>query len=244
MLALIDIGSTLIDGPPMGPARRIAQSLELPAQAITELEKCLFQTHTESPRQLANIISGRFGCDPAKALRTIEGLWNAQIDEAYILPGVKEALDKLRAAAIPFAFVSNIWPPFFQGFARLLPEYAQETPAFLSYKLGLSKPDQRLYLEALGAMHAQPEDTVMIGDTYKNDIAPAIALGMQTIWVLQRPQKEKPDILDVISGMRQKPTLTVGHFSDITPDILHNELNTLYKNTAGRTARQHCKNQA
>ena len=50
---------------------------------------------------------------------------------------------------------------------------------------GLDKPDPALYRRALTLAGCAPQEAVMIGDRTDNDIAPAKALGMQTVLIRQ-----------------------------------------------------------
>lgn len=50
---------------------------------------------------------------------------------------------------------------------------------------GVAKPDRRIFELALERSGARPEEAVMIGDRIDNDILPAKALGMRTIWIRQ-----------------------------------------------------------
>ena len=55
----------------------------------------------------------------------------------------------------------------------------------------------------------------MIGDTYRNDILPAIQLGLRTIWILHRPDKERPALVDVLNGTLPKPDLTLPSIGEL-----------------------------
>ncbi len=50
---------------------------------------------------------------------------------------------------------------------------------------GVAKPDKRIFEIALDKANCEPQAAVMIGDRVDNDIVPAKALGMKTIWVKQ-----------------------------------------------------------
>ncbi len=52
--------------------------------------------------------------------------------------------------------------------------------SFLSYKIGLRKPDKRIYLYALKKLGVKPEETVFVDDVLKN-VAAARSLGMNAI---------------------------------------------------------------
>ena len=50
---------------------------------------------------------------------------------------------------------------------------------------GIAKPDPEIFERALQRAGCSAEQVVMVGDRLDNDIAPAKALGMKTIWVRQ-----------------------------------------------------------
>lgn len=50
---------------------------------------------------------------------------------------------------------------------------------------GTAKPDRRIFEIALNRADCKPQHAVMVGDRIDNDIIPAKALGMKTIWVKQ-----------------------------------------------------------
>ena len=220
MIVFFDIGSTLIDGPPFGPARRLSESLGLDSRAVTELERILFRSPASDPEQLANTVVNRLRVDYDRALEACTALWNAQLEEAYVLPGARELIAKLKSAGIPRAYLSNIWPPFYEHFRQEFAEEAQHQPQFLSFETGLMKPDPAFFQHALRALELRAEDAVMVGDTYKNDIRPAIELGMRTVWVLHRPEKEKADLIAVMNGAAPPPDLTLSSIADLEPSKL------------------------
>lgn len=63
------------------------------------------------------------------------------------------------------------------------------------------KPDIRIFEYALDKANCTPQEACMIGDRLDNDILPAKALGIKTVWikqgfgVLQKPlsKSEEPD---------------------------------------------------
>jgi HAD superfamily hydrolase (TIGR01509 family) len=220
VIVFFDIGSTLIDGPPFGPARRLSESLGLDSRAVTELERILFRSPASDPEQLANTVVNRLRVDYDRALEACTALWNAQLEEAYVLPGARELIAKLKSAGIPRAYLSNIWPPFYEHFRQEFAEEAQHQPQFLSFETGLMKPDPAFFQHALRALELRAEDAVMVGDTYKNDIRPAIELGMRTVWVLHRPEKEKADLIAVMNGAAPPPDLTLSSIADLEPSKL------------------------
>ena len=52
-----------------------------------------------------------------------------------------------------------------------------------SAEIGYSKPDKRIFKEALELAECPAEESVMVGDRLDNDIIPAKALDMKTVWI-------------------------------------------------------------
>lgn len=50
-----------------------------------------------------------------------------------------------------------------------------------SAELGVSKPDNEIFRQALAMADCRPKNAVMVGDRLDNDIRPAKELGMKTI---------------------------------------------------------------
>ena len=80
-----------------------------------------------------------------------------------------------------------------------------------SAELGIATPDPEIFLHALDMAGCCPEEAAMIGDRLDNDIAPAAALGIKTVWVRQGMYADadiglipyKPDlIIDSISELK------------------------------------------
>jgi len=215
-----DIGSTLIDGPSAGPARRLTQMLQLGPEAAGDLEHILFRSPAESAEELGEKISDRLQGDRSRAVEACANLWEAQTREAYVLPGAREAIASLSAAKIPRAYLSNIWAPFYQCFRREFAEEAATRPQFLSFQTGLLKPDVEFFRHALREADVRPSDAIMVGDTYKNDILPAIELGMKTVWVLHRPDKERTALVQVLNGDAPAPSVTLSSIGELCADLL------------------------
>lgn len=50
-------------------------------------------------------------------------------------------------------------------------------------EFGCGKPDERVFHHAMASCAVEPADAWMIGDNLEADIAPAVTLGLSTIWV-------------------------------------------------------------
>jgi FMN phosphatase YigB (HAD superfamily) len=63
---------------------------------------------------------------------------------------------------------------------------------------GAAKPDLKAFLAVLAKMKADPEETVMVGDSLENDILPARALGMKAILLDRFGKYDKLDDPEII----------------------------------------------
>lgn len=78
-----------------------------------------------------------------------------------------------------------------------------------SAELGVAKPDRAIFEKALELAGCKAEEAVMVGDRLDNDMVPAKALGMKTVWmrkglsVYQTPCKGDVDIsIDHLAEMK------------------------------------------
>ncbi|GAB0056439.1 hypothetical protein SIID45300_00746 [Candidatus Magnetaquicoccaceae bacterium FCR-1] len=209
MFVFLDIGFTLIGGPAVGPAGWLMRELGLPPEAREPLKGWLFHTPLTGPDTLADRLSQTFDRDPTMTRTVVAGFWEQQIQDAHELPGARALLSRLEAERIPHAFITNIWTPFLLGFARVFPEAYERVPVYASCRLGISKPNEAIYQHALNAAGVRPEEAVMIGDTLAMDIEPAQRLGIKTVWLLHRPDKEREDLVAVLNGEKARPDLTL-----------------------------------
>ncbi len=70
---------------------------------------------------------------------------------------------------------------------------------FIEGEFGLGKPDPKIFLAALEAADAKPEEAIFIGDSRTHDIAGAKMVGINTIWInregVPSPEDQiKPDL--------------------------------------------------
>ena len=65
-----------------------------------------------------------------------------------------------------------------------------------SARVGLRKPEPAIWMHAIELAGYEPAETVVVGDSLKNDIRPAEALGCRTIWCrgLEWREQQKGDL--------------------------------------------------
>lgn len=99
-----------------------------------------------------------------------------------VLPGVREGLDRLRAAGLKLVVVSNA-----NGTVDTLFERLELTAAFHdildSQVEGVEKPNPEIFHRALDRVDSHPDETVHVGDLYEVDVVGARSAGIRGILV-------------------------------------------------------------
>lgn len=212
---LFDIGSTLICGPDISPSKHISRLLGLPDEAkgrVADLVMCRdFPGHLDVCRELADIFDL-----PQELEKNMERLWSEQEVAAVEIPGASRAVGWVKSLGFKVGLVSDIWAPYFRAFLRACPEIAGVVDyAVLSFKEGIKKPSPEMFRRALDGLGVNPGDAWMVGDTYENDLAPAMELGIRTVWVLCRPEKEYPAMTGVLTGKLKKPDIIINSIEEL-----------------------------
>lgn len=105
--------------------------------------------------------------------RSLE-LWNA------VLPGIPEALSRLRAAGVRLVVVSNADGTVEEGLTRA--GLREHLHAVVDSKVvGYEKPDPRIFTHALSLFDSDPARTLHIGDIYAADVAGARGAGVHAL---------------------------------------------------------------
>ncbi len=138
----------------------------------------------------------RCGCacemGEAEVSRLFEHYMRVMVAECYPLPAAAEVVAAL-AVDYPLAVVAN-YP---------LPEIVHETleryglkehfaPIVISGAVGRMKPDPLPFEMAMKALDVAPEDVLFVGDSLKNDMQGAKALGCHTAWLPADPKAPTP----------------------------------------------------
>ena len=108
------------------------------------------------------------------------------VDSSYqrvlaVLDDVRPVLESL-SKSHTLVLVSN----FYGNLHTVLHEFHLDSyfkDVVESATVGIRKPDSAIYQLALRRNHLRPEDTLVIGDSLKNDILPAHSLGIHTVWL-------------------------------------------------------------
>ena len=150
------------------------------------LEKAFMLKRYRTPEEAVADIAAYFHITSHLLISKIKTLIKNAL-KPRIFPDVIPVLKKLKEQNYKLAIVSNS-PSF--GIESLRNTLFRYFDAIcLSCDLGTIKPDKRMFLTALKRLGTKPEETIMVGDNYQDDIKPAISTGMSAVLVKRNSDK-------------------------------------------------------
>ena len=213
---LFDIGSTLITGPDISPSKYIARLLGLPDEGKAQVADIIMCRDFAGPGDICRALRQHFEAGPGLE-QGVEELWKLQENSAREVPGASAAVQHASNMGYSLGVVSDIWAPYYNAFEKACPDIAGLLEcASLSFREGARKPAAELFLRALERLGALPQESWMVGDTYKNDLYPAMGLGLKTVWVLCRPEKEYASMAGVLRGELPRPDIILDCLGSFT----------------------------
>ena len=223
-LIILDIGSTLVEGPSRGPASRIAARLNLKAGEKRALFAALMTRPFTTPQAVGDFVGENFGQTGSDARGAIESVWSAQEKEARPIKGAIDALDRLRNHGLRIALVSNIWYPYLLSVRRHFGSFFDDNiPPELqlfSFREGYAKPSLELFRRALDRARVPAHQALMVGDSYPEDVEPAATLGIKTLWILHRPGKEALNVVRVLNREAVPPSHALRSISGLNLEVI------------------------
>lgn len=218
-IIFFDIGQTLITGAGQSPRRLLGGQLGLSEKETKRVGQVIMTQWAEEPWELAQALAPILpGRDPVQIRAILETIWKEQRECVREIPGATPLLRALKADGYLLGLISNIWHPFYEGFCIACPEMAGLVDyRVLSYREGQKKPSANLYGRALVQACEPATSCWMVGDTYELDMQPAQQLGMRTLWVLCRPEREKNLLVEILRGRMEPPDWVVESLEEILP---------------------------
>lgn len=212
---LFDIGSTLVQGPEISPSKLIARMLGMDDSQKGRVADIIMCSVFEDPLQMCCILKKAFPFSDFPEEK-IKKIWLDQEIAPEEIPGATEAVTRVKSAGFKVGLVSDIWAPYYKGFVSACPQLASLVDfAGLSFREGCRKPSTSLFEKAMSVLGVTPGGTWMVGDTYQNDLAPAMKMGIRTVWVLNRPEKEYRAMEGVLKGRLPRPDIIIDTIADL-----------------------------
>jgi len=173
-----DIGATLIDGAAQSPAKSFRELWNLSESDTTRINDMLMTRDFRDENSLWVSLKEELPFLSSRQKKDVFSVWNEQEKCAVEISGATELIAYLKELGAHIGVISNIWHPFFASFrscCKKLMDCVDEF--FLSYQLGLRKPDPAIFRIALQSTLRLAKRAWMVGDTYYLDIMPALELG-------------------------------------------------------------------
>lgn len=101
----------------------------------------------------------------------------------HVIDVLKVSREVVRQLAqnYPLVLVSN----FYGNIHTILHDFQLEyfNEVIESSVVGVRKPDPKIFQLGVDALHLDPQDILVVGDSFSKDIVPAHSLGCQTVWM-------------------------------------------------------------
>lgn len=184
-----DLGSTLLDES-RAICRRVRETIKGSDITYQMFRDAMLEAFCENRDGYREALE-RFGLQKMP--------WRSEEERIY--PGVKDLLERLRGQYSLGVIANQV--PGVEERLRDFGIFEYFELILVSEEVGLSKPDPRIFQLALNRAGCRAEQAVMVGDRLDNDIIPARALGMKTVWIRQgdwkyaspRSPDETPDFV-------------------------------------------------
>ena len=156
---------------------------------------------------------------PGNDLRTaINALYRISEQHWEIEADTLACLDRLKADGCRLGIISNAADA--QDAQYLINKGAIGAyfdQVIISAEFGLRKPHPKIFRKALAFWQAQPEETVMVGDTLNADILGAQKVKIPAVWITRRAEKLRGDQQE--SGI--EPEASISTLAEL-PELLRN----------------------
>jgi putative hydrolase of the HAD superfamily len=125
-------------------------------------------------------------------------------------PDVYPLLESLRAAGLRTGVITHGWTTKqAEKLVRLgLLPYLDPGAIFISEQIGISKPNPKLYAQALKDLGLAPIEAMYVGDSLEHDVAPPQSIGMIAVWARRAAKRG-------IEGTGIRPDVVVDSFDEL-----------------------------
>lgn len=177
---IFDYGGVVHSLSKIGSTQRIAEAFDLPVEKIKPYTKKLGIMMGEG-----KITEEHYWEELSKLVekskpKNYRKVWKYQTTEdSVIFPEIINLVKEIKNQGILAVVLSNTILPHAE-FNREQGGYEHFDKVFLSYEMGVRKPDKRAYETVLWEMNLKAEDCIFIDDLEEN-LIPARVLGMKTI---------------------------------------------------------------
>lgn len=171
------------------------------------LHRDLFAEAHERMLERLGVPAGQGGASPIAA-----GPQGVGLERVRPREGTREVLERLRAAGLHLAIVSNIDDDQFEAIWGAIGLGDCFDAITTSEAARSCKPDRGIFDVALAKAGVPAAAVAFVGDSLHHDVAGANAMGMRSIWLTEEePAPDPPHTADhVIRDLRELPGVLLG----------------------------------
>lgn len=128
--------------------------------------------------------------DPAEVAASVRARWRYPREALYndVLPTLARIGRRCQTGVLANQPTTTRAALERDGIARYLDHWV------LSDEVGCAKPDPRIFGYAVEAVGCAPDEVVYVGNRLDNDIRPARAAGLRTVWLLRGEAPSRPTL--------------------------------------------------
>lgn len=182
-----------------------------PSSCLKEDRAFLLTTTTSFKTYLERHITPLSNIQPAALLASMDSLFAYHYNAYNPRPEWEDFVEQAKTHQIKLCIGSNLATPYIRTIKDKLPQAAHHV---YSCEIGLQKPDAAFFQHFCDIMGTHPQETLMIGNSYRSDITGARNAGLaDAFWI--------PDTNRVIQAA-EKGTTLIRSLNDVFP-LLHNK---------------------
>ena len=173
------------------------------ARAQREAGKRIFETYRERPFYMHKdlfddtshaTLAGLGARADAELLERYRRLrWELHARDFALRPNVRETLGELRSRGLHLGIVSNIDDDQLDHLLEIAGVRADFDAVLSSERARSCKPAPGIFQQALASAGCAPGDAIFVGDSLFHDVGGANALGLRSVLIWHRDDREPPD---------------------------------------------------
>lgn len=148
-----------------------------------DLRVALHQAITRDCPRLADF-AAIIGLPPQDDLPSLEANLLSEIAAVEMYPDVLPTLENLKKRNVKTAIISNLATPYIKPLIDSpILDFVQT--AIFSCECGFAKPEKKIYQLALDRIGTLPNETIMVGDSFKSDVEGPSKFGIKGVHLIR-----------------------------------------------------------
>jgi 2-haloalkanoic acid dehalogenase type II len=168
-------------------------------------EAYMLEPHSDLEPPTRRLLAGYGLPAPGAVVRKVEGIVRDTMERQQPYPETFAVLEELRSQGYRLGMVTNSWQLAFERLQQEQPIDRCFDALITSYEAGCLKPDPKIFAVACERLGVTAADTVMVGDSVRDDFEAAKACGMRAVLIDR--SGAHPDCSPRITSLHELPEL-------------------------------------